>query len=117
VQRGDVIIQEGERSDGLYIVLSGETEVRRGERTVARLKEGEIFGEMSLLQKTPASATVSAAKRTSLLRLPRQDFDVVVLSHPQILVLISELTDDRRKQNEAVLGSVAQVGDEGTLLV
>ncbi|HEX4620728.1 MAG TPA: cyclic nucleotide-binding domain-containing protein, partial [Myxococcaceae bacterium] len=117
VQRGDVIVKEGERSDGLYIVLSGETEVKRGERTLARLKEGEIFGEMSLLQKTPASATVAAAKRTSLLRLPRQDFDAVVLSHPQILVLISELTDDRRKQNEALLGGVAQVGDEGTLLV
>jgi CRP-like cAMP-binding protein len=117
VQRGEVIIREGERSDGLYIVLSGETEVRRGDRALARLKEGEIFGEMSLLQKTPASATVSAAKRTSLLRLPRQDFDAVVLSHPQILVLISELTDDRRKQNEALLGGVAQVGDEGLLLV
>jgi hypothetical protein len=49
--------------------------------------------------------------------LPRQDFDAVVLSHPQILVLVSELTDDRRKQNDALLGGVAQVGDEGTLLV
>jgi CRP-like cAMP-binding protein len=113
VQRGDVIIREGDRSDGLYIVLSGEAEVKRGDRALAHLKEGEIFGEMSLLQKTPASATVSAAKRTSLLRLPRQDFDAVVLSHPQILVL----TDDRKRQNDALLGGVAQVGDEGLLLV
>jgi len=37
--------------------------------------------------------------RTSLLRLPREDFDAIILSHPQILMLVSELTDERRKQN------------------
>jgi CRP-like cAMP-binding protein len=117
VQRGDVVVREGDRGDGLYIVLSGEVEVRKDARALAHLKEGEIFGEMSLLQKTPATATVCAAKRTSLLRLPRQDFDGVVLSHPQILVLISELNDDRRRQNEALLVPPSTSTDEPLVLV
>ena len=33
------------------------------------------------------------------MRLPREDFDQIVLSHPQILVLVSELTDERRKND------------------
>ncbi len=117
VAKGGVVIREGAASDGLYVVLSGEVEVNKGETVLARLKEGDVFGEMSLLSKSPASATVSATKRTSLLRLPRADFDQIISSHPQILAMIAELTDDRRKQNEAVLAGAAQMGEEGLLLV
>ncbi len=100
VPKNEVIIREGDRSDGLYVVLSGEVEVRKGQTRLAVLKEGDIFGEMSLLTKSPASATVASLKHTSLLRLPREDFDLIISSHPQILVLVSELTDDRKRKNE-----------------
>ncbi|HLL56132.1 MAG TPA: cyclic nucleotide-binding domain-containing protein, partial [Myxococcaceae bacterium] len=117
VKKNDTIIREGDRTDGLYVLLSGEVEVRKGHQALARLKEGEIFGEMSLLQKSPATATVAATKRTSLLRLPREDFDELILSHPQILILVAELTEDRRRQTEAVLSGAAVHGEEGLLLV
>jgi CRP-like cAMP-binding protein len=117
VSRNDVIIRAGEHSDGLYVILTGEVEVIRGEAVLAQLKEGEIFGEMSLLHKTPAGASVVASKRTSLLRLPREDFDQLISSHPQILVLVSELTDDRKRQNEAITSGVVQVGDDGSLML
>ncbi|MHB8875447.1 MAG: cyclic nucleotide-binding domain-containing protein [Myxococcaceae bacterium] len=117
VNKGEALVKEGERSDGMYIVLSGEVEVVKDGTRLALLKEGDLFGEMSLLSKSPATATVAASKHTSLLRLPREDFDELILSHPQILVLVSELTDDRRRQTEAVLGGAATVGEEGLLLV
>ena len=91
-------------ADGLYVVLSGEVEARKGDQVLSRLKEGELFGEISLLQKTPATATVMATRRTSLLRLPREDFDALILSHPQILVLISELSEQRLRRTEALTG-------------
>jgi CRP-like cAMP-binding protein len=56
---------------------------------------------MSLLARAPATATVSATRHTSLLRLPREDFDRLILSHPQILEHVSELTDERAKANAA----------------
>ncbi len=117
VKKGDTIIREGGQTDGLYVLLSGEVEVMKEARVLARLKEGDVFGEMSLLQRGPASATVSATKRTSLLRLPRPDFDNVVKAHPQILALISQLSEDRRRATEAVLGGGAVEGDEGLMLV
>ncbi|MGQ0504016.1 MAG: cyclic nucleotide-binding domain-containing protein [Myxococcaceae bacterium] len=117
VPKGTALLREGEISDGLYIVLSGELEVKASGQTLAKLKEADVFGEMSLLNRAPAGATVTTTKHTSLLRLPRPDFDQLISTHPQILMLVSELTDDRRKQNEAVLGGAAAVGDEGLLLV
>ncbi|MDY7231086.1 cyclic nucleotide-binding domain-containing protein [Hyalangium rubrum] len=104
VKKNEVIIHEGDRVDGLYVVLSGEVEARKGDQVLSRLKEGELFGEISLLQKTPATATVLAIRRTSLLRLPREDFDALILSHPQILVLISELSEQRLRRTEALTG-------------
>ncbi|MBN1203590.1 MAG: cyclic nucleotide-binding domain-containing protein [Myxococcaceae bacterium] len=107
VKRNEIIVREGERTDGLYVVLSGEVEARKGDQVLSRLKEGELFGEISLLSKTPATATVLATRRTSLLRLPREDFDALILSHPQILVLVSELSEQRLRRTEALTGSPA----------
>jgi CRP-like cAMP-binding protein len=117
VKRNEVIIQEGDRVDGLYVVLSGEVEVRKGDQVLSRLKEGELFGEISLFQKTPATATVMATRRTSLLRLPREDFDALILSHPQILVLISELSEQRLRRTEALTGGpVMELSPEDLLV-
>lgn len=101
VPRGEALIKEGQASDGLYVVLSGEVDVTVKGRRVASLKEGEVFGEMSLLTRSAATATVVTARHTSLLRLPREDFDRLILSHPQILEHVSELTDERAKANAA----------------
>ncbi|ATB33954.1 cyclic nucleotide-binding domain-containing protein [Melittangium boletus] len=105
VRRGDLLIREGQPVDGLYVVLSGEVAVNKAGQPLASLREGELFGEMSLLHKTPATATVTATRNTSLLRLPREDFDLLILTHPQVLALVSELTDARQRSNEARLGA------------
>lgn len=105
VKKNEVIVREGERTDGLYVVLSGEVEACKGDQVLSRLKEGDLFGEISLLSKTPATATVRSTRHTSLLRLPREDFDALILSHPQILVLISELSEQRLRRTEALTGT------------
>lgn len=101
VRRGEVLLEEGRPSDGLYVVLSGEVDVVVKGRKVASLREGEVFGEMSLLTRSPATATVTAARHTSVLRLPREDFDQLIMTHPQVLEHVSELTDERAKANAA----------------
>jgi len=115
VPSGATLLREGELSDGLYVVLSGEVEVRRGNELLARLREGELFGEMSLLTKAPAIATVTAARRTSLLRLPKEDFNTVMMTHPQVLELVANLADQRRRAAEQL--EKAQSVEGETLLV
>jgi CRP-like cAMP-binding protein len=102
VQPGEVLIREGTPSDGLYVVLAGEVVVTVAGQPAAVLKEGDIFGEMSLLTRSPGSATVASVRRTSLLRLPREDFDSIIMSHPQILEMVAELSDARRRANAAL---------------
>lgn len=99
VRSGEVLVKEGEPSEGLFVILTGEAAVTAHGNRVATLREGELFGEMSLLTKTPATATVTAMRRTSLLRLPREDFDSLISSHPQILMLVAELTEHRQRLN------------------
>ncbi|RKH41963.1 cyclic nucleotide-binding domain-containing protein, partial [Corallococcus llansteffanensis] len=111
VERGDVIIRDGDPTDGLYVVLSGEVEVHKNGHVLSRLKEGELFGEISLLQKTPATATVEASRHTTLLRLPREDFDSLISSHPQVLMLMSDLSDERLRRTERVLGTPEDASD------
>jgi CRP-like cAMP-binding protein len=99
----EVLIAEGQNSDGLYVVLHGVVQAMAKGMVLAQLKEGEIFGEMSLLTRDPASATVMAKGNAILLRLPRENFQELVVTHPQILALVSELSEKRRSAIDAIL--------------
>ncbi len=121
VAAGEVLIREGERSDGLYVVLDGVVDVtkrRGGEAVLAgQLREGDLFGEVSCLRKTAATATVTARRAGSVLRLPRADFDALVMTYPQILELVSTLSDERLEGLEAILSGHAEYTEDGLVLI
>ena len=58
---GQDAIREGDVDDGFFIVTSGSASVGRGGEPVATLEPGDYFGELSLFDPAPRSATVSAA--------------------------------------------------------
>jgi CRP-like cAMP-binding protein len=68
---GSVIVQEGDTSDGLFVIVQGSAEVLRGDRRVATLPAGTHFGEMSLLSSKPRSATVRALENARTLFVDR----------------------------------------------
>jgi CRP-like cAMP-binding protein len=121
VVAGEVIVREGSPSDGLYVVLHGVVDVtkRRGGRQVlaGQLREGDLFGEVSCLRKTPATATVTARRAGALLRLPRADFDALVMAYPQILELVSTLSDERLEGLDAILSGHAEYTEDGLVLI
>ncbi len=121
VAAGERVITEGLPSDGLYVVLSGSLDVlkRTGATEVpaGALREGDVFGEMSCLRKTPASATVVARRAGTLLRLPRADFDELIVTYPQILELVADLADDRQHDLEAIVEGGVQWTEEGLVLI
>ncbi len=120
VKTGDRLIEEGKPSDGLYVLLSGFLDVvkrtAKGEVLAGRLAAGDVFGEMSCLSKGPASATVAARRSGIVLRLPRSDFDEIVLTYPQILELVSELSDERAQNLDAILHGKAEFTEDGLVL-
>lgn len=57
---GDVLVSEGEMGDSMYVVTEGEVAVTAGGVTLARLHQNEHFGELTLTDRLPRSATVAA---------------------------------------------------------
>jgi CRP-like cAMP-binding protein len=77
---GDVIIQEGERDDRLYILISGKVNVFKSYRTkkekrLRSLESPTYFGEMALIDDLVRSATVVAVRDTKTLCLDKLDLD------------------------------------------
>ncbi len=102
---GTYLITRERPGDGLYVVLSGRCEVLDKnadgrEFIIAELRDGDIFGEMSMLWNKDTCASVRAQTTCVVLRLPRQNFSEVIMTHPQILETLSALSDKRSKQNQ-----------------
>lgn len=120
VTEGEVVIREGTPSDGLYVVLEGAVDVlkQKGghEVVAAQLREGDLFGEMSCLRKAPASATIVVRRPGTLLRLPRKEFDELVVTYPQILELVSTLSEERAENLDAILSGAAEWTGDGLVL-
>jgi len=60
---GEVVVKQGDKSIGLYIVVEGKVDVEKAGKTAATLGPGQYFGEMALLDEEPRTATVKAATR------------------------------------------------------
>jgi serine/threonine protein phosphatase PrpC len=73
-QPEDVIIREGETTEALFLLVSGQVVVERNEHPVAILGAGSHFGEMALLSQRPRSATVKARSPSVVLVLERPLF-------------------------------------------
>src|SRR5882724_4766507 len=76
VAAGGEIFREGDPGDGVYFVKSGLVEIsgliNAAERRVfSQLATGEIFGEMSVIEDRPRSATATALKETEIYFIPR----------------------------------------------
>jgi CRP-like cAMP-binding protein len=83
VPAGALIVTQGEPGDSLSIIVSGTVEVRRDDRPVARMTAGDYFGEISLIDGKPRSATVVAVDEVVLLTITATTFDSL-LSIPYV---------------------------------
>ena len=81
------------------------------------LKEGDVFGEMSLLTKMKATASCTAKRRGTVLRLPKKNFDELILTHPQVLEMVAELSEERKHRTDAILEGKLACEEEGLVLV
>ena len=70
---GETIVTEGRAGESMYVILAGRVAVRKGEVEIARLGAGEHFGEMSMVERVPRSATVVVEEDARLLEFTRGD--------------------------------------------
>lgn len=91
--RGEVVFDEGEEGQAIYIVSSGEVMIcRQGQGEAGRiacLGEGTFFGELALLDDSPRSAQAVAASNCALIVFFRDDFVGLLDTHARISSKIS----------------------------
>jgi CRP-like cAMP-binding protein len=108
IEPESLVIWQGVRSPGLYILLSGAAEVTLDDgepHQLAVLHAGDVFGEMSLLRSEAAIADVRCVTTSYALMLPKADFPAVVSSYPAVREFVELLAAARRRQNELLLGA------------
>jgi hypothetical protein len=93
---GDIVLTEGDRGDSLYVITTGtvKTFVRDtaqgGQLLMRRLKEGDFFGEISVLSGKARSATVTAATHCEMLELDRATLDQITASYPHVRQVLED---------------------------
>lgn len=96
--KGKVLCEEGEPGREFYLILSGTASVRRKGKKVTTFSTGDYFGEMSLLDKGPRSATVVADTDMDLLVLGQREFSGLIdeipgLGHKLLTAMAARLRD------------------------
>jgi CRP/FNR family cyclic AMP-dependent transcriptional regulator len=98
---GQMVVKEGEIGEAMYLILGGRVRVHRGEKTLVELGEKECFGEMSILDSEPRSATVTAMGDLELLKIQREDFYEILAQKSEIAHgIIKVLTHRLREANK-----------------
>lgn len=82
---GARVVREGDVGDTFYVILEGQAKVVSGSgRVVNRLRPGDFFGEISLLDGGPRTASVVAETQLTMLALARKDFLRAVQQDPAV---------------------------------
>ena len=88
---GERIIEKGDLGDCLYVIESGRVKVHDGERVLGHLGQHQAFGELSLLDAEPRSASVSAVEPTHVFRLAQADFSALMSDRPDIMQAVNRV--------------------------
>lgn len=124
---GDLIVREGDASRVMFIIQRGEAVVTKqvgdGEVELATLTRGSFFGEMSLLESLPRSATVRARGDTRVLVISPGGLLLKIRRDPTFaLEMLQQMSHRVRRLNESVAefldesGARDEEGDDSAVL-
>lgn len=107
-KKGEIIFREGDASNNTYIIKSGQIEISKGignqKIVLAVLKEGDVFGEMGLIEEKPRSATATALEDTRMAVIDHDTFNELFLKNPASLVPFFKAVFERlRTMNQMLL--------------
>jgi signal-transduction protein with cAMP-binding, CBS, and nucleotidyltransferase domain len=119
-EAGERLIHQGEPSDGLHLIASGEVVVSTREDdedlVTATLGVGEVVGEVALVLRRPANANVTAKLPTVTLHLPRDRFLDLIQRHPALLAELYQLAVKRDEETSSIVAQEATAADDAVLV-
>ena len=105
---GSVLFRKGERGGAMYLIEGGRVRIHLKDRsgddvTLAELAAGDFFGEMSILDGKPRSATATVSEEARLAVLSRQHFHDFVRRSPEVAVSMLAAITERLRQTDEML--------------
>jgi glucose-6-phosphate 1-dehydrogenase len=95
-EAGETIIREGELANEMYLISRGTVDVLdKAGKVIKVLKDGDFFGEVSLLMSLPRTATVKAKTQCDLFVLRKADFSRILRDHPQFAETMITVAKER----------------------
>lgn len=106
VRNGAIIFSQGDQPDGMFVVLSGKVRIFRRanghETTLSLLKQGDFFGEMSLFDHKPRSASAAAVGEVELRFISATEFESLSMSDPFVRQMLSKMSERLREVDDAL---------------
>ena len=119
VPKGELLIEQGQRGDAMYVILDGEFEVTKqsgGEEVVLSVRRtGEHIGEMALLDQSPRAASVRALRESQVLMVSNAAFQQVLACSPPAVKAVLQTVTARVRSMEALLTQNQKMAALGTL--
>ncbi len=103
---GHVLCREGAYEEVFYIIAEGEAAITKkisedeGERLLRTAVQGDLVGEMALIQNAPRAATVTAQTPVTVLEMEKHDFETMLSRSPIMAIDIIRTTLDRMRAND-----------------
>jgi CRP-like cAMP-binding protein len=104
VPENGAFFKEGQASDRMYLLVSGEVSLLRGGKTLDIVKAGEIFGEVAAITGQPRTASAIARKDCKALSLDANKFQQAVQVLPEFALLLMRILNNRVRLTLALIG-------------
>ncbi|NQX91204.1 MAG: cyclic nucleotide-binding domain-containing protein, partial [Flavobacteriales bacterium] len=101
VQRGELVIRQGDSDQSVYLLVSGKMNVVQSENNLGVINTivaGEIFGEMSALTGKPRTVNIFAKRDSHLMKFKAEDFNSIGQKHPKLHQVMTQLLMERLQQ-------------------
>src|SRR5262245_2957334 len=99
---GTIIFQEGEVGHSMFAIKRGRVAIKVDGNTVDTLADGEIFGEMALLDHAPRTASVLTLEETELVEIDEPQFYILVRQNPHFALQLMQLLSERLRRADAL---------------
>ena len=104
-QSGELLFGEGDVVEQIYVVLQGEAEILVGDKVVEVVERGGLIGELSMVDRIPASASVRALSEVRVAVVDERRFKFLVQEHPTFAIEVMKLMAARLRRMDTRMES------------